>query len=138
MESLPVSLIILTYNEEINIEKCLESAGNYFHDIFVVDSFSTDSTLEIVGKYKNIQIYQNSFETHSKQWIWALENLPIKTDWVFGLDADQTVTDELGLELTELFKNNLEDFDGLYVKRKYIFMHSAQILKGPLFLWITE
>ncbi|MGH7884209.1 MAG: glycosyltransferase family 2 protein [Thermodesulfobacteriota bacterium] len=119
---LPLTVVILTFNEELNIEKCLNSVADYVNGIFIVDSYSTDKTLEIAKNFENVVIFQNKFETHSKQWLWALKNLPIKNDWIFGLDCDQTVTNKLWIELIDLFKNGVDNFDGLYIKRKYIFM----------------
>ncbi len=119
---LPISVIILTYNEELNIEKCLKSITNYVNNIYIVDSYSDDKTLEIANKFNNVDVLQHEFETHSKQWLWALENLSIETEWIFGLDSDQTITKELWSELESLFPVLPEDVHGLYVKRKYIFM----------------
>lgn len=119
---LPLSAIILTYNEEKNIQACLESVKNFVQDIFIVDSFSTDQTLSIAKKYTD-KILQHEFENYGKQRNWALDNLPIKTEWVLNLDADHRVTDKLKEELCEMFstKEHL-DYNGLLVSRKTIFM----------------
>ena len=74
---LPLTVIILTFNEEKNIESCLESVYDWAKEIFIVDSFSTDKTLEIAKKYTD-KIYQHPFEDYSKQRNWALNNLLIK------------------------------------------------------------
>ena len=116
-----ISAIILTYNEEKNIEKCLKSISDINTEVIVVDSYSTDNTLEIVKKYTN-NIYQHEFKTHNIQWKWALENLPISNEWVLGLDADQTLTEELKAELINLFKHPDENIDGYYIKRKQYFL----------------
>jgi len=118
---LPITVIILTYNEEKNIEECLKSIHGFFEEIFIVDSFSTDKTIEIAKKYTD-KIYQHEFENHAKQWFWALKNLPIKNEWILGLDADQRVSDDLKKELIELFKTPIIDVDGFYVRRKQIFL----------------
>jgi glycosyltransferase involved in cell wall biosynthesis len=90
-------------------------------EIFIVDSYSTDRTLEIARKYTD-KIYQHPFENHTNQWHWALKNLPIKNEWIFGLDADQRVSEELKKELIDLFKISITDVDGFYVKRKQFFL----------------
>jgi len=118
---LPISVIILTYNEELNIEDCLKSVYGWVEDIFIVDSFSTDKTLEIARRYTD-KIYQHPFENYAKQFNWALENLPIKTDWVMRLDADERVTPELKEELMEKLDKFSNDVTGLYVKRRVFFM----------------
>ena len=118
---LPISIIVLTFNEEKNIACCLQSVSDFAEDIYIVDSFSTDNTLEIAKQY-NAQIYQHPFETQAKQLNWALNNLPIKTEWIMRLDADERVTEELADELCEkllLFPPNIT---GLYFKRKVYFM----------------
>lgn len=121
MKKLPIEVIILTYNEELNIEDCLKSVYGWVEDIFIVDSFSTDRTLEIARKYTD-KIYQHPFENHAKQFNWALNNLPIKTDWIMRLDADERVTPELKEELMEKLDKFSNDITGLYVKRRVLFM----------------
>ncbi len=121
-ERLPISVIILTYNEGKNIEKCLESVYEWVDEIFIVDSGSIDKTLEITKTYTD-KIYYHSFETHSKQWAWALNNLPIKNQWVLGLDADQVITPELADEMSRIFINKeIDKYHGYYIKRRQIFL----------------
>lgn len=119
---LPLSVIVLTYNEEKNIEKCLKSVHGWVSEIFIVDSFSTDKTLEIAKKYTD-KIYQHEFKTHTEQWKWALKNLPIRNEWILGLDADQRVSIKLKEELLRIFESLNPEIDGIYVKRKQIFMN---------------
>ena len=107
--SLPISVIILTYNEELNIEECLKSVSDFAQDIFIVDSFSTDKTLAIAKRYTNNAI-QHPFKTQAKQFNWALDNLEISTDWIMRLDADERVTPELKGELAKklnIFESNI-------------------------------
>jgi len=119
---LPITVIILTYNEEKNIEECLKSIHGFFEEIFIVDSFSTDKTIEIAKKYTD-KIYQHKFEDYSSQRNWALNNLPIRTEWVLNLDADHRVTKGLIDELKEIFSKGLEkNFNGFLISRKTIFM----------------
>jgi glycosyltransferase involved in cell wall biosynthesis len=96
---LDISVIILTYNEEIHIKRCIENVKNFAKHIFVVDSFSTDKTVEIASEMGAI-VYQNKWENnYARQFNWGLDNLPISTEWVFRLDADEYLTDELIAEL---------------------------------------
>jgi glycosyltransferase involved in cell wall biosynthesis len=118
-----LSVIILTYNEEVNLPACLESLRGLDCDIFVVDSGSTDRTLEIAKSY-GVHIVEHPFETHARQWHWAMENLPLQYDWVLGLDADQCVTPELSAELHHLFTvepSKLMQVDGFYINRRQVF-----------------
>lgn len=121
MDKLPISVIVLTYNEEKNIRDCLENVYNWTGEIFIVDSFSTDKTIEIAKRYTD-KIFQHPFENYAQQRNWAQENLPISYEWVFHLDADEYVTEELKEELRKLFKKDLSNIDGFLIKRKTIFM----------------
>ena len=116
---LPISIIILTYNEEDNIEECIRSIYEWAQEILIVDSFSIDRTLEIAQKYTQ-KIYQHPFENFAKQRNWAQENLPIKNEWVFHLDADERVSLELASELNRLFSSTIYA-DGFMVSRRTIF-----------------
>jgi glycosyltransferase involved in cell wall biosynthesis len=120
----PVSLIVLTYNEEANITHTLESVMDWLGEIIIVDSFSTDRTLEICRRYTD-KIYQHPFENQAKQFNWALDNVPIAYDWVMRLDADEVVTPELSEEICDLLGvrgNGLGDVTGMYLKRRVYFM----------------
>ena len=117
---LPISCIILTYNEEKNILKCLQSLYSWIGEIIIVDSFSQDKTIEIAKQFTD-KIYQNPFTTHVEQWIWAFNNVELNYEWCLALDADQVVSCELKKELIELFKNLPEGIDGFYIKRRQIF-----------------
>nr|NIU88097.1 glycosyltransferase [Nitrosopumilaceae archaeon] len=120
--SLPISTIILTYNEQKNIEACLESIKDISDNIFVVDSGSTDDTLNLAEKYTK-KIYNNPFENYSKQRNWALENLPIETEWVLNLDADHRATEELRSEIAYIFSHNVpKDINGYLISRRTEFM----------------
>src|SRR5579872_2477665 len=116
-----LSLIVLTFNEEDNLEECLQSSAGVCQEIFIVDSGSTDRTLEIARRYGKVECHP--FETHSLQWKWALENLPLSNDWILALDADQRLTPELAAELQSMFSqgNVPDDVDGFYLNRRQIF-----------------
>ena len=119
LSSCPVSVVILTLNEELNLPQCLASVSGWVCQIFVVDAGSSDKTRGIANEFGAI-VVEHPFETHSKQWRWALDNLPIRTDWVLALDADQRVTPELAREISEL-SWQLTDTDGFYIKRRQWF-----------------
>jgi glycosyltransferase involved in cell wall biosynthesis len=114
-----VSAIVLTFNEEKNLEACLSSINDYTDEIIIIDSFSTDATLEIAKRYSN-KIYQNKFVNQSKQFNWALKNAEIKNEWILRIDADERWTLEGFEELNRIFKT--DDADGVYVKMKIYFM----------------
>ncbi len=122
-ETTPLTFIVLTRNEERNLDTCLKSVAGWAKECFVVDSGSTDGTVKIAGQY-NARVIVHPFETHAKQWRWALENLPISTEWILALDADQRLTKELRDEISGMLKDvngAQENIAGFFVKRRQIF-----------------
>lgn len=115
-----VSIIILTYNEEKNIAQALESVCGWAHEVFVLDSFSSDRTLELAESYK-ARCVQNKFVGFVEQRNYALDRLPIATKWVFFLDADEWLTNDLKQEISDAISCN-PDEDGFYIKRRFIWM----------------
>jgi len=119
---LDLSVIILTYNEEIHIRRCLENVRLLARDIFVVDSFSTDKTCDI-ARGLGARVYQNKWENnHAKQFNWALERLPIATRWVLRLDADEYLTGDLLREIEEKLPGIADGVTGVVFKRRHIFL----------------
>ncbi len=96
--SYPVSVLILTRNEEVNIRACLESL-RFSDDITVYDSFSDDRTLEIAREFPNVSIVQRTFDDWSSHQNWAVKNIRFKHPWVLYIDADERVEPELADEL---------------------------------------
>lgn len=121
MSKAPVSVIILTYNEEVNIRVCLESVKDLTDEIFIVDSYSTDKTLEIAREYTD-KIYQNTWVHWAHQRNWALDNLPLQTDWVLFLDADERLTPELRQEIAITLQAKKLEVQGYYIKRNFYFL----------------
>lgn len=119
---IPISVIILTYDEEKNIETCLRSIYSWAEKIFIVDAYSTDNTIEIAKKYTH-SIYQHPFQTQAKQFNWALDNLPIYSEWIMRLDADESVTPELAKEFCKKLSTISLNIAGLYIKRRVYFMN---------------
>jgi glycosyltransferase involved in cell wall biosynthesis len=119
LTSTPVSVVVLTFNEERNLPACLDSVRGWATRVFVVDSGSTDATVAIATG-RGAAVFTHPFETHAKQWQWALANLPIETEWVLGLDADQRVTPELASQITTLLQQG-PDAAGVFVRRRQIF-----------------
>lgn len=117
-----LSVIILTKNEEANLLNCLNSMQKLNVEIFIVDSGSTDRTVEIAQK-AGCQVFEYPFENHAKQLNWAIQNLPITTPWLMRLDADELLTPELAEELKLVLPQTSNDIAGYQVKRRVFFMN---------------
>lgn len=118
---LPISVLILTKDEELNIRECLESV-KWADQIFIVDSGSTDKTLEIAREYTD-NISYHPYEVYSKQRNDALNILPIKNEWILNLDADHRVSEALKKELFGIFEKKIDNNTaGFLVKRRTVFM----------------
>jgi len=119
MKKLPITAIVLTYNEERNLEKCLASINNYVNEIIIVDSISNDKTELISRNYTN-KFYQNKFINQAKQFIWAIDNCDIHNEWILRIDADERWTKEGFEELSKIMED--DNVNGIYVKMKIFFM----------------
>jgi glycosyltransferase involved in cell wall biosynthesis len=123
VEQLPISLVVLARDEEANLGACLESVAGWAAQMFVVDSGSLDRTVSIATG-SGAQVYDHEFLNHRSQWTWALENLPIETEWVLGLDADQRVAPELLDSLIAQFgpaSDPPSTINGFYISRRQVF-----------------
>ncbi len=109
-----LSAVIITYNEEENIRQCLESV-NWADEIVVVDSFSTDKTVEICKEYTN-KVVQKSWEGYGPQKQFALQQASL--EWVLSIDADERVTKELKQEILSSKLNK----DAYYIPRKFYWL----------------
>ncbi|RYZ96193.1 MAG: glycosyltransferase family 2 protein, partial [Sphingobacteriaceae bacterium] len=118
--SLPFSFIILTYNEEEHLPRLLGSIKGLDAPVFVLDSGSTDDTVNI-AKNAGAEVLVHPFENHPKQWHHALTSFPVKTPWVICLDADQVVTPELKEKLKTFKDEQHTGVDGIYFNRKNFF-----------------
>lgn len=117
-----LAVLILTYNEQRNIRDCLESLKPLATDIYIVDSGSTDYTLDICREYTSY-IFQHPFENYAAQRNWAFDNLPVDAPWLLNMDADHRLTPELAAELKTLFSRPVEeDLNGFLISRKTLFM----------------
>jgi glycosyltransferase involved in cell wall biosynthesis len=121
----PVSLAVLvaTRNEEVNLERCLQSVHGFAAQVFVLDSESGDRTVEIARRYADRVESLPYDETRIIPWIfqWGLDHLPIESDWVLILEADQALTPALRAEIAALLAGPGPREDGFYVRRRQIF-----------------
>src|SRR5215210_6585683 len=93
-----ITPFILTFNEAPNIERNLRQLY-WARDIVIVDSFSTDETIELTKQFSQVRTFHRVFDRHARQWEFGLKETGIKTPWVLALDADYIITDEFIAEL---------------------------------------
>lgn len=115
-----ITLVVLTYNEEINLPHCLESVEGLVQRAFVIDSGSEDATREVAAAHA-VRVVEHPFDTQAQQFNWALDHLPIDTDWVLRLDADEYLLPELREEIRTTLPHLPGRVTGLYMKRRVIF-----------------
>ena len=127
-----VTPLILTYNEEPNIERTLSRLA-WARDIVVIDSFSTDATLEICRRFPQVRVIQRVFDSHAQQWTFGLHQSGITTEWVLALDADYVLSDELLIELSGLVPD--ADVMGYCVAFRYCIW--GKPLRGTLYPPVT-
>jgi glycosyltransferase involved in cell wall biosynthesis len=115
-----LSVLTLTHNERVHIERCIRSAARFAQTIFVVDSGSDDGTVEL-ARSLGAHVVQHAWENHhARQINWALEHLPIETEWVLRLDADEWVSPELAEELNTRLSELPDDVTGVVLRRRLI------------------
>ena len=116
-----LTVFIITKNEEDNIKKCIASLQGIAKRIVVVDSFSTDCTVE-VARALGADVYQHPFTDHASQINWGLKHTDIQTEWIMRMDADEELTPELALEIEEKLPTLSEHVNGVNLKRRVYFM----------------
>lgn len=116
-----ISAIVLTYNEEIHLERCLRSLEKIGAKVFIVDSFSSDRTEEIAKSY-GASFYQNPWTNHSTQINWALDNCPIETEWIIRLDADEYLCEDGERAILQDLPKLSENDSAATIKLKRVFM----------------
>lgn len=119
--AIDLTVIVLTLDEEDNIPDCLDSVMPLGCPLFVVDSGSTDATVEI-AKVKGATVVQHPFENYGAQRNWSQKNLPITTEWVLHLDADERLTSELRREIISVLSGLSDDIDGYLLRRRTVFL----------------
>ena len=117
-----ITVIILTHNEERHISRALLSIASFSAKVFVVDSGSTDRTVEIAEMH-GACVLQNKFINYAKQFQWALDNISIKTEWVMRLDADEIIESDLCEEIKSKIPILPLEVAGINLDRKHIFMN---------------
>lgn len=112
--------VILTFNEERHLQRCINSILGIVSEIVVVDCFSTDATLEI-ARSNGARVIQREWVNHATQFNWALTQLDNDTDWVLRIDADEVLTPALAAEIKINLANVGPEVDGVFFGRRMAF-----------------
>lgn len=132
MDYLDLTTIILTYNEEFHIRRCLENVCPFSKKVYVIDCFSKDSTCQIASHYDNVEVVQHEWPgNQAAQFNWFIDNHEIETQWVMRIDADEYLSDEAIDEIRETLPSLPTDVTGVVMKRDIIFM-GRRIKHGKL------
>ncbi|MDH5325939.1 MAG: glycosyltransferase family 2 protein [Gammaproteobacteria bacterium] len=122
-----ITPLLLTYNEEANIDRTLRKL-QWAETVIVVDSGSEDRTKTICGNYGNVRFIYRKFDCHAKQWNFGLNNTGISTEWVLALDADYVLTEEFIDELKTLKPSSECGF-----RSKFKYCVNGKPLSGSLY-----
>lgn len=129
-----ITVLILTFNEEKNLPFALENVKQFCSDIVVLDSYSTDRTISIAKSF-GARVFQRKFDNFSNQRKYALEELDLNTEWVFVLDADELITDELKSEILETIEHTVQD--AFFIKRRF-YWKNKWIKRGYYPIWLLR
>jgi glycosyltransferase involved in cell wall biosynthesis len=133
---IPLTVVMLTLNEEFHIAEAIDNVKDWAEEIFIVDSLSSDRTVDIAIE-KGVKIIQRPFTNFGDQWNFALENLPIKTEWTFKMDPDERLSDELKREIQEIITSGSAQ-NGYEVTLRLWFMGKPlHVFLSVLRLWKT-
>jgi len=131
---LDLTVVILTYNEEVNIGASLDNVNEFAKDLVVLDSHSTDGTVDIAKRF-GARIFTREFDDFSRQRKYALEKIGYSTEWLFVLDADELLTDALKEEIRVTIQDT--DKDAFFIKRRF-YWKGKWIKRGYYPTWLLR
>ncbi len=116
-----IAVVILTYNEELHLNRCLLSIKDIASEIWVIDSGSNDATKAIAEAHSARFIEHKWPGNQAAQFNWALDNCQIASEWILRLDADEYLLSEMAKEIEETIPNIDTGINGVYLKRRVYF-----------------
>jgi Glycosyltransferases involved in cell wall biogenesis len=129
-----IAAIILTFNEEYHLPRCIRSLQGIVDEVFVIDSYSKDRTLEIASEL-GAKVYQNPWKNYADQFNWALKNCNIQSQWVWRIDADEYLETSNAALVRQQIESMPTNVTGLYVKKKIVFMGKPLLHGGWFPVW---
>ncbi len=114
------SALLLVHNESLQIDRCLESLARCVDDVHVVDSGSSDDTVQRARQYTQ-HVHYHPYVDHASQLAWAFQHVPFKHEWLVVVDADHVVTPELARAISDAVQRNDPDYDAYYARHRYYF-----------------
>ena len=135
MPPAPLAIVMISLNEEHNMRAVLENISPLAHEVFLVDSYSTDDTVAIARQF-GVHVIQRAFDGFGKQWNFALKNLPITAPWTMKLDPDERIDSELATSIRATLTDS--DYEGHTIDRRLWFMGTAMPVRQRILrLWRT-
>jgi glycosyltransferase involved in cell wall biosynthesis len=125
----PIAVVMISLNEAHNMERVLSNVVSWAQEVFLVDSFSSDTTVDIALKH-GVHVVQRRFRGFGDQWQFALDALPISSPWTMKLDPDELLSDELKCSIENAIRD--DDVYGLVVSRRLWFMGQPLPVRSTL------
>lgn len=131
----PIAVVMISRNEEHNMASVLQNIGDWAQEVFLLDSFSTDRTVEVALDH-GVVVAQRAFRGFGDQWNFAVSKLPIRAPWTMKLDPDERLSDELKASIRDAVQRG--DVAGLSVMRRLWFMGVPLPVRQPMLrVWRT-
>lgn len=133
--SAPVAVILIALNEAHHLEETLKNLMGWAQEVFLVDSFSADDTVDIALRH-GVHVVQRKFSGFGDQWNFALQELPITAPWTMKLDPDERLTPRLKTSIESMIQAG--DQDGIIIQRRLWFMgERLPVCQSLLRVWRT-
>ena len=129
--TMDLTVLILTYNEQYHIRRCLQSLKSVADRIFIVDSFSTDCTIEIANSLGS-EVVQRKWKNYADQFQWAIENCSTQSGLLMRMDADEYLEADTQNELSRLKKKFLAMLMEFILNVKYLLKVNGFVMEGSI------
>ena len=131
----PIAVVLITLNEAHNLEEALDNIKHWAQEVFIVDSFSQDATVDIALRH-GVHIVQRGFKGFGDQWNFALNGLPIAANWTMKLDPDERLSEELKDNILEAITS--ESCDSMEFHRRWWLMGTPLPIRDTVLrVWRT-